>query len=207
MSEWHEFLTASDEDLDTVLLKWVGIGDIWFERRLVNWYSVERDIIPYCDHIELFGEEWDANYPGRNGTNYSLETDDEASLRKEVRKRVAFLIRESSPSRRAMIAKEERERRKRNRKTKPRKSVRLGSEDVWDDILPTAYVYFVQRDKKAQRYKLWAHSHGRYKLCTSNLPLNSTDVAACLLRAHGVSEEVIRDSDFPSDEAIRASTE
>ena len=123
-------------------------------------FDFQRDVAEHCDHIFINDEEYDFNYPGRSGHNFIAETNDEQTLRKEIRSRLAELLwtdRWKVLQYRRRQEAEEQERKNR----RPTNSLLLCkiyklSVDLTLTLTPTPVEYHIELlGKPSLRYRLW----------------------------------------------------
>jgi len=166
---YKQIAFADDDLISSELIIWSGLEDVW------NWYDMDlifdftMDVAEQCYHIDIYREDWDADFPGRSGTWHTVETDNEAALKKEMRKKVAGLLwknrRELRRKRLEIKQKiqEENELRRQEIRKGPDNYVHVCTLDIWDDLLPTEYEYYLEVDPLCTDVKgLWTRSYGTW---------------------------------------------
>lgn len=141
---WKQIASADDDLISSALIIWSGLENVW------DWYDMDilfdftRDVAEECDHIDIYRENWDGYFPGRSGTWHTVETDDEAALKKEMRHKLASLLWKNRRELKQQKLEMEQERERRIRKIRkgPEKYVHVCTLDIWDDILPREYEYY-----------------------------------------------------------------
>ncbi|NLD05062.1 MAG: hypothetical protein GX672_04060 [Synergistaceae bacterium] len=166
VSEWKEIVSNDDDVASGELLSWSGLSDIWDRHELWGEFDFLRDVAEFCSHIDIGREEWDANFPGHSGTWHIIETDDEDELKKEMRKRLASLIRTNRRKIKLFIKKQEEQEKQKLEKLRkgPKRSVYIGTAWIWDDVSPTKYEYYFETpfDDKHPRLIIWEKANDRW---------------------------------------------
>ena len=156
-------------------------------------FDFQRDVAEHCDHIFINDEEYDFNYPGRSGHNFIAETNDEQTLRKEIRSRLAELLwtdRWKVLQYRRRQEAEEQERKNR----RPTNSLLLCkiyklSVDLTLTLTPTPVEYHIELlGKPSLRYRLWVRDRQYWNPTECFAPVEGElkEIGKALLRKYFV---------------------
>ena len=95
---WVEIIKAEEDTVDWEILRWVALREFWdAHTSKLSRYSIVKDILPSCSAVEVQTQEYDLNFPGRSGTNYIIETNNEVSLKRELQEKIHALIHSTTP--------------------------------------------------------------------------------------------------------------
>jgi hypothetical protein len=87
-----EIIMGVDWDIDGEILGWADVGDGWCETDLWDNHTIVGDVLNHCPSVEVESEFYDAG--PLSGISYIVSTADPVRARKEIRDRVAAMIRQ-----------------------------------------------------------------------------------------------------------------
>lgn len=90
-------ITDNSEMFRSDVLSWSDAADIWWDHKLGDKYSLEQDVLPYCNAIDVEREEYDHGVPGRSGVRHIVSTTDPEEAREQFLARIAVLCEPASP--------------------------------------------------------------------------------------------------------------
>jgi hypothetical protein len=91
MKKPKQIVSADDDMVESKLLQWADLDEIWDKYELVDLENFVR-LAEVAKHIDIDIDDWDADMPGRSGAWHKITTRDEAALKKELRGILAGFI-------------------------------------------------------------------------------------------------------------------
>ncbi len=89
---WIQIAVAESDAISDELLKWSGLSDVWEAHELSDSFDFKEDVADLCSRIHISREEVDGGVPTHSWILYSVETDDEELLRREMQEKLQQLI-------------------------------------------------------------------------------------------------------------------
>ena len=87
---WEEIASA-DDDVSRELLEWAGLEAVWGKYYLSE-FERFQDLAKKSDHLIIEGEQWGGETPGLSGVWQTAKTDNQDTLKDDLRDLVAGLI-------------------------------------------------------------------------------------------------------------------
>jgi hypothetical protein len=90
----RQIAKGDDCEIESMVLEWCGLVDVWNDNELCDDYSVITDVLPDCLSIVYWSREWEGGGPGLSGYKYYVETEDPNLSVREIRKITEALLAE-----------------------------------------------------------------------------------------------------------------
>jgi len=87
---WEE-IASVDDDVSQELLEWAGLEAVW-DKYYLREFERFQDLAKTSDHLIIEGEEWGGETPGLSGVWQTAKTDNQDTLKDDLRGLVAGLI-------------------------------------------------------------------------------------------------------------------